>query len=185
MKLAPVALAYANHPQEAVARVADSARTTHGARQAIDASRHLAGLLVGALNGAGRDELLGGPAFEPVAGLWEREPLHPEIAEVASGSFRVKEPPAIEGANYVVRALEAALWAAARSESFEEGVLRAVNLGEGADTTAAIYGQLTGAIYGVDAIPLRWRERLVMRERIEELADELHELSSRIGAPGG
>ena len=73
----------------------------------------------------------------------------------------------------MVLALEAALWAFAKSRTFEEGALLAVNLGDDADTTGAIYGQLAGAHYGVAAIPARWRERLALRERIETLADGL------------
>lgn len=47
----------------------------------------------------------------------------------------------------VVKSLEAALWAFHAAESFEEAVLRAVNLGDDADTTGAVCGQLAGA-YG-------------------------------------
>jgi ADP-ribosylglycohydrolase len=180
MKLAPVALAYAKHPLEAVLRAAESARTTHGAPQATDATRYFAGLLVGALAGADVSQLLHQGAFEPSPGIWDQNPLHPEVAEVAAGSFLAKEPPAIQGAGYIVRALEAALWALMKTRTFEDGVLLAVNLGDDADTTAAIYGQLAGALYGVDAIPARWRAQLAMRERIEELADELFVLAERI-----
>jgi len=55
-----------------------------------------------------------------------------------------------------------------------------VNLGDDADTTAAIYGQLAGALYGAHAIPARWLAKLVMGERIIELADELFTLSGTI-----
>jgi ADP-ribosylglycohydrolase len=51
--------------------------------------------------------------------------------------------------------------------------LAAVNLGDDADTTGAIYGQLAGAYYGVDAIPLRWRERIALAETILDFADRL------------
>ena len=76
-------------------------------------------------------------------------------------------------------ALEAALWALATTDSFEQGALAAVNLGDDADTTGAIYGQLAGAIYGVEGIPESWREKIVMREEIEAMADRLLELSER------
>jgi ADP-ribosylglycohydrolase len=64
----------------------------------------------------------------------------PEKIE-AAGSFKRKEPPEIRGTGYVVESLEAALWAFARPSSFWEGALLAVNLGDDADTTGAIYGQ--------------------------------------------
>jgi len=180
MKLAPVALAYAQHPAHAVRHAGDSARTTHGALQAIDASRYFAGLLVNALHGADVSQLLHQGTVEPLPGLWDTDPMHPQVAAVAAGSFHAKEPPAIKGTGYIVDALEAALWALMKTRTFEDGVLAAVNLGDDADTTAAIYGQLAGALYGADAIPARWLDKLVMRDRIIELADELFTLSSTI-----
>ena len=62
----------------------------------------------------------------------------------------------------MVDSLEAALWAFHRSRNFREGALLAVNLGDDADTTGAIYGQIAGAHYGVEAIPAKWRQRLTM-----------------------
>jgi ADP-ribosylglycohydrolase/protein-tyrosine phosphatase len=177
MKLAPVALAYANRPVEAIRYAAESARTTHGAPEAADACRYFAGLIVGALGGESPDALLQDRPFEPVAGIWESEPLHPKIAAVAAGSFNHAEPPQIRGAGYVVDALEAALWALRSTTTFEEGVLAATNLGDDADTTAAIYGQLAGALYGVGGIPEHWRERVLKRDEILELADGLYEMS--------
>jgi ADP-ribosylglycohydrolase len=106
-------------------------------------------------------------------GYWEERPLAPEIYEVAAGSFKRKELPEIKGSGYVVRSLEAALWAFYRSDSFEEGCLMAVNLGDDADTTAAVYGQLAGAFYGEGAIPESWRAKLAHRRLIEDLAEKL------------
>ncbi len=83
-----------------------------------------------------------------------------------------------------MEALEAALWAFWNTDDFETGALAAVNLGDDADTTGAIYGQLAGAFYGVDAIPESWRGRLAMSGRILELADGLFELSGRIEEEG-
>jgi ADP-ribosyl-[dinitrogen reductase] hydrolase len=172
MRLAPVPLYFAAVPEQAIAHAAASSRTTHAHLEAVDACRYFAGLLVGAVHGATRDELVE-PHFSPVPGLWQREPLAPGIAEVAGGSFLRREPPAIRGDGYVKRSLEAALWAFARSTCFEDGALLAVNLGEDADTTGAIYGQLAGAYYGVDAIPRRWREQLAQLETLESFAARL------------
>ena len=77
----------------------------------------------------------------------------------------------------MVDSLEAALWAFHRTETFRAGALAAVNLGDDADTTGAVYGQLAGAYYGEDGIPAEWRDKLAMRETIERLADRLRELS--------
>ena len=106
-------------------------------------------------------------------GLWDREPLAPKIHDVAAGSFLRREPPHIRGTGYVVHSLEAALWAFAKSTSFEHGALLAVNLGDDADTTGAVYGQIAGAFYGADAIPGRWRSRLARLETLESFAERL------------
>jgi hypothetical protein len=104
--------------------------------------------------------------------------LHHEIAAVARGSFRRREPPEIRGSGYVVESLEAALWALSRTDSFRDGALAAVNLGDDADTTGAVYGQLAGALYGEDGIPAEWRTKLALRETIERSAERLHELAA-------
>lgn len=176
MRLAPVPLAFAQDPERAIHTAGEMSRTTHGAPEPVDACRYFAGLLAGALAGEDRETLLS-PRYSPVPGLWARAPLAPRIDAVAAGSFQSKDPPAIRGTGYVVAALEAALWAFAKSRTFEEGALLAVNLGDDADTTGAIYGQLAGAHYGVEAIPARWRARLALRERIAALTEGLPALA--------
>jgi ADP-ribosyl-[dinitrogen reductase] hydrolase len=106
-----------------------------------------------------------------------------EVELVAAGSFLTKEPPEIRGTGYVVESLEAALWAFDRTDTFRDAVLAAANLGDDADTTAAICGQLAGAYYGASAIPDEWLEKLAMRERIEEMADALLDLSGIAADP--
>ena len=178
MRLAPVALAFASDPEQALHKAGESSRTTHGAPEPIDACRYYAGLIVGACQGCSKNELLSS-YFSPVDAHWQRDELSPKISQVAAGSFKKKQPPEIIGGGYVVHALEAVLWAFWNTENFKEGVLRAVNLGDDADTTGAIYGQLAGAFYGVEEIPKGWREQLVMSERIIELSDQLLNLSSQ------
>ena len=177
MRLAPVALFYAQRPREAIERAGESSRTTHGAREAVDACRYFAGLMVGALQGGSKEELLS-PRYCPVPGLWTESPLAPKIAAVAAGSFTAKEPPAIRGTGYVVDCLEAALWAFHRSDTFKDGALLAVNLGDDADTTGAVYGQLAGAYYGEQGIPEPWRAKLAYRELIERSAEQLCSLAT-------
>ncbi|QDU19088.1 ADP-ribosylglycohydrolase family protein [Urbifossiella limnaea] len=176
MRLAPAPLAFAADPALAVKRAGDSSRTTHGAAECVDACRYYGGLLVGAIQGRSKDELLA-PNFEPVPGLWAAEPLAPKVAAVAAGSFRTKAESAVSGSGYVVHTLEAALWAFAATDTFRDGALKVVNLGDDADTTGAVYGQLAGAYYGADAIPAEWREKLAMRAEIEALADGVQRLA--------
>jgi ADP-ribosyl-[dinitrogen reductase] hydrolase len=155
MKLAPVVLAYAARPDVAIRFAGESARTTHGAAVAIEASRAFAALLLGALHDT------------------DPPPAGDGLAPVLSST---REPPEVRGGGYIVDALEAALWALRTATSFEDGVLRAVNLGDDADTTAAIYGQLAGARHGIDAIPAKWRERLHRHDEIVAFADALYDL---------
>jgi ADP-ribosyl-[dinitrogen reductase] hydrolase len=182
MRLAPVPLAFRQNVELAIHQAGESSRTTHGAATTIDACRYFAGLLLGALEGRSKEDLLSsffcpGPDEQ----YWKRHPLSPEIAEIANGSFKQKQPPAIIGSGFVVRSLEAALWAFYRSDTFREGALRAVNLGNDADTTGAIYGQLAGAFYGVNAIPGDWVKRLIMRDFVSQSADALFDSSSALG----
>ena len=175
MRLAPVAMFFAGRPAQVIAAAAESSRTTHGAVVAIDACRYLAALLVGAFSGVDKEALLS-PGFSPVPGYWGAHPLCPEIAAVADGSFRRKAPPEIRGTGYAAESLEAALWAFATTDSFRDGCLRAVNLGDDADTTGAVYGQLAGAFYGERGIPLEWRAKLALWPVLDEYAERLYDL---------
>lgn len=176
MRLAPIPLAYANQPHQAIAYADDSSCTTHGAQTARDACRYLASLLIGALNGTSKAELLDAHD-SPIPGIWKEAPLCPEIEAIAAGSYKHKQPPEIAGTGYVVQSLEAALWAFYHSTTFADGCLKAINLGNDADTTGAVYGQLAGAYYGDEGIPEHWRMQIAMRERIIELADGLYDLA--------
>jgi ADP-ribosyl-[dinitrogen reductase] hydrolase len=178
MRLAPVPMAYAFDPVRATELAGESSRTTHAARAAVDACRYYAGLLVGALNGAEKEDLLS-PLYHPEAGYWEQHSLHPEIREIAMGSFHERRPPDIRGSGYVVRSLEAALWAFSNSDSFRDGCLRAVNLGDDADTTGAVYGQIAGAFYGYQGIPDSWTAKLALAEQIGAFARDLYELARK------
>jgi ADP-ribosyl-[dinitrogen reductase] hydrolase len=173
MRLAPVPLAYASDLSAVIHYSGESSRTTHGAPAAVDACRSFGLMIAAAARGAGKDAVLSDE-------LWQNESLAPEIEEIASGSFKLKQPPDIQGSGHVVRSLEAALWALHITDDFRSGALAAVNLGDDADTTGAVYGQIAGTLYGEEAIPEAWLERLAMRERIVELADALLELSNEI-----
>lgn len=176
MRLAPVPLFYAKNPLKAIEHSAESSRTTHQATTAVDACRYFGALIVGAVNGVSREELLS-KHYTPIPGYWEENPLVAEIDEIAAGSFKHRQPPKIEGSGYVVKSLEAALWAFYHSNSFREGCLLAVNLGMDADTTGAVYGQLAGAFYGEKDIPKSWRSQLIRSELIESIASNLFAIS--------
>jgi ADP-ribosylglycohydrolase len=174
MRLAPVPLYYVESPREAIQRSGESSRTTHGAASAIDACRYFGGLIVGAILGITKEELLS-DRYSPVQEYWQENSLVREIDDIAAGSFKRLKPPRIKGTGYVVKCLEAALWAFYSSDSFREGCLLAVNLGDDADTTGAVYGQIAGAYYGEDGIPEDWCRKLAHIELIKSFADGLQE----------
>ena len=180
MRVAPVPLAFRRLPGVAIAAAGGSSTTTHRAPASIDSCRYFAGLVVGALAGVGKSELMSA-AYAPEKGIWDREPLTAAVAAVAAGSFKEKNPPEIRGDNNVVKTLEAALWAFNRTSDFEAGCVQAVGLGQDADTTGAVFGALAGAYYGKRGLPPRWLAKLRHEELLTGFAEGLHALSYRIG----
>jgi ADP-ribosyl-[dinitrogen reductase] hydrolase len=166
MRLAPAAIRWWPEIDVAQERAAESSRTTHAADRPVDCCRLLGAMLAALIGGRPADEVLG-------ADFWRWGPLHPEVEAVARGSWRTKEPPAIKGGGYCVEALEAAIWAVAGADDLKAAVLRAANLGDDADTTAAIAGQLAGARGGAAGIPRGWREKLELSDRMAALAASL------------
>lgn len=176
MRLAPVALFYAKNLRQGIDKCAESSLPTHAALETLDACRYFGALIIGAIQGVDKDKLLS-ENYEPIAGVWKANPLGPNIAAVAQGSFKKLQPPDIKGSGYVVKSLEAALWAFYRADNFKEGCLMAVNLGDDADTTGAVYGQLAGAYYGISGIPHEWVDKIFMRDKIITMADEIYRIS--------
>jgi ADP-ribosyl-[dinitrogen reductase] hydrolase len=169
MRLAPVPMFWAASAEATWQQAGESTRTTHGALEAIECSRLFALQLRAALQGEGKAAIL---ATAPPA------PLSEKVAALARGDYASKPREHIKGSGYCVESLEAALWCFAHTQSFEEAVLAATNLGDDADTTAAICGQLAGAFYGVQGIPANWLDKLVMREEIAQMADRLLALAN-------
>lgn len=170
MRLAPVAIAYRHDPEQAVRSAGEMSRTTHAAPEAVDACRYFAWLLCQAFEGRQKGEILNGPLPHFL------QDLSPKIADVAAGSYATKTAEQMRASGYVVHTLEAALWAFYHPADFRDGALMAVNLGEDADTTGAVYGQLAGAYYGEEGIPQAWREKIAMASTIVSLAENLLQL---------
>lgn len=167
MRLAPVVLFAWPDAAAALALAADSSRTTHGAPEAVESCQLFAALLCAALAGQYRDDLLRRIAYRP---------SQEKLTLLAGGAFVFKDEGQIRGTGYCVHSLEAALWCFFNTRNFEDAVLRAANLGDDADTTAAIVGQIAGAYYGVEGIPARWLARLALRDDIEQMADKLYRM---------
>jgi ADP-ribosyl-[dinitrogen reductase] hydrolase len=174
MRLAPVALFYFPSLDEVMKFSADSSRTTHAATEAVECCMLLGALLVHALHGGSKASVLS------MQGLEFHEP---KVAAIANGSYATRSRAEVTGSGYSVASLEAALWCFHHTTNFADAVLAAANLGDDADTTAAIVGQLAGAHYGIGSIPIHWLEKLHMRADIESMADALHRAATSRGVP--
>ncbi|CAF1200777.1 unnamed protein product [Didymodactylos carnosus] len=179
MRLAPLPLFFCRSPQDAIYNAGKSALLTHGDVRSADACRYYAALIVSAALNATKKDLLEDDFYQKCCkkGWFRDKPLHKEIEEIAQGSYKKQGgyDDGIRGKGYVVKALEAALWAFWSDEnSFEIGALHAVNLGDDTDTTAAIYGQLAGVVYGIDKIPEKWIKKLYAKDFLNCLAEWLN-----------
>ncbi|MEW6263457.1 MAG: ADP-ribosylglycohydrolase family protein [Thermodesulfobacteriota bacterium] len=165
MRLAPVPIFFCPDLEAVERYSAESSRTTHGAEECLDACRLFGRIICRALMGESKDKVLFGDSVSFQGA--------DKIAAIAQGSWRDKAEADIRGSGYVVESLEAALWCFHRTDTFQDAILTAVNLGDDADTTAAVCGQVAGAFYGQAGIPTSWLERLAMRREITRLADRL------------
>ena len=164
MRLAPVAMFYDPDLEALLHYAGESSRTTHGARECIDACRYFAALLHLCFSGSGKEQILACDLYTPVTG---------KVRTIAAGDYRQKPQEAIRGTGYVIDCLEAALWCFDHTDSYRDAVLAAANFGQDADTTAAVCGQIAGAYYGIGAIPPEWRNRITLHHEILSIADRL------------
>ena len=171
MRLAPIAIAFQRHPAQAIAQAIESSKTTHAAPLCLDSCGLLAAILVALLHSADKSVL------EQIDYVATTEP----VQRLQQGSWRHKQYAELTGSGFVIDCLEAALWCFWHTDNYADCVLAAANLGNDADTTAAVAGQLAGACYGLDAIRSDWHQALHQREAITALADQLFELS--LGMP--
>lgn len=181
MRLAPVAMYFHDEPNLLLHAAELSSRTTHASEECLASCRYLAAVLHCCLSGAsGKDAVL----------AWASKlELPPNMARIREQRFRSVGADEVRGTGYVTECLEAALWCFWHTNTYEDAVLAAANLGDDADTTAAVCGQIAGAYYGLRAIPARWLEELHGREKIERISSDLvppkyRHLHSRPDAPG-
>lgn len=172
MRLAPVPIRFIDSPEQAAFLSAEQSRTTHGAVECLEASELFGQVLVRALQGGfSKSQVLVSGHSSPATSLG--------LQAITAGEYFGYSRNQIKGTGYVVDSLEAALWCFYTTDNFREAVLMAANLGDDADTTAAITGQVAGAFYGESAIPREWLGRLVMGLEIGAMAERL----SKAGDP--
>ena len=169
MRLAPVPLFFYPSEKEIMISSAESSATTHAHVVCEDACALLGLIICRVLDGKSKDVALFGNIDHKPHGVLVSD----DILHIAKGSYRNKLDSKIKGSGYVVESLEAALWCFWKTNSFKEAILKAVNLGDDADTTAAVCGQVAGAFYGESGMPKEWLDKLVMRGEIGIMAEKL------------
>lgn len=166
MRLAPVAMFYRHDIDSALHFAGESSRTTHGSALCIDAGKLFCDLLIRAMQYDDKDQVLN-TTYLPTTELVHR---------IAQKHYLNLSYEQLTGSGYVIESLESALWCFYHGNSFRECILLAANIGNDADTTAAICGQIAGAWYGLHQIPYDWFEALTDSKDIIQLANELFEL---------
>lgn len=169
VRLAPAAMVHADLC-EVMFAARSSSRLTHGNPDCVLACELFATYLWRALRCDGDKCAVLAP---PRVGIDDSSPL----MAVACGCYRTMIRDEVESTGDVVHTLEAALWAFWHGNDFASTVLLAANLGEDADSVAAVAGQLAGAFYGVNSIPVNWLGLLAKKNKIQAMADRLYEIA--------
>jgi ADP-ribosylglycohydrolase len=171
MRFAPVAIFFSPVKNVSLKELLNNAKessiVTHAEKRTVEGCQIMAWLMYSIFNGEERKSTL----FNGLSNAFSD--LSSDMERIVSGSFLNKNRDQIKGTGFVVDSLEAALWCFANSDNFEEGALLAANLGDDADTTAAIYGQLAGAFYGIEQLPEHWLRKLAWRDKLEQTAEFL------------
>ena len=178
MRLAPVPMLLHRDPHMAIEFSGYSSLTTHNHGGAVDSCRYLGALIVGAIQGATKNELLSQP-FVPKGlenNYWEKHPVCNEVLEVIMSSH--DELVAPENSGGAVLALKAVLWHLKRANSFEEGVLNISNQGNDSDTVAAIFGQVAGPLFR--SIRQDWIDVLSMSSFLQAVSMSLSVMAEHV-----
>jgi len=173
MRLAPICLYYVNDFNQAVHYAALNSKTTHGSPIAVDSCRYFAYVVVHLLNGYEKNMIFSNKFIHDVYTFFNDSPLHKELEPIVNGDFMTKSEDEIFSTGYAIHSLEAAMWSFYHTKSFKEAILKAVNLGDDADTVGAITGQIAGAYYSYDGISEKWLKELSQYELIKSVTCKL------------
>lgn len=170
MRLAPVPIYYRNDFKEAVEYSGKSSLTTHNNQMAIDSCKYLGALIQQFINARIKMDAFKIKVIKETALDLN---LTNKVIDSITGSFE-KNRDEIKSDGFVIHTLEASLWSFLNTDSFKQAVLLAANLGDDADTTAAVTGQLAGAYYGFSSIPEKWLNKLADYSLLKDIAEKLY-----------
>ncbi|HEY9808109.1 MAG TPA: ADP-ribosylglycohydrolase family protein [Halomicronema sp.] len=177
MRILPLAFYHKSvNFEELINRVHQVSQITHGHLRSQIACGIYISVAVGLLEGLNlKNAYLKG--LEKVNFIYNQPPFEKEFNQhfqkIFSGKIDKLSAKDIHSSGYVIHTLEACLWCLLTSSSYKEAVLKAVNLGEDTDTTAAVTGGLAGIYYGYDGIPAEWVSQIAKKEEIMDLAKRL------------
>ena len=173
MRIWPIPLYYYSDPEKALLYAWESSKATHHTDLCIGSCMYYTWLIIWAMNWASKKELLS-PYYSPVKDYRKTHELADILKPIIEWSYKMKDRYQINPSGYVVDTLETALWGFWMSESFEDWLMKVVNLWGDADTTWCIYWYLAWAYYWYDAIPKEWINRLVEKEKIKDFWEKLY-----------
>jgi ADP-ribosyl-[dinitrogen reductase] hydrolase len=174
MRLAPVPIYFKDDFAEAVKYSGESSLTTHNNQMAVDSCRYFGGLLQQFINARIKMKAFKIKVIKDTAVDLD---LDERVIMAVNGAFK-KGKNEIKSDGFVINTLEASLWSFINSDSFEDAVLTAVNLGDDTDTVAAVTGQLAGAYYGYQLIPDKWLTKLADYDLLKEIVEKLYRSKS-------
>ena len=168
MRIAPVPIVWGKSAVRAWKEGEASSKTTHTNDEAVWSCGFFASVCGKAIAGCSKQELL----------RYVRHHYGPML-----NNFEGKSRDEISTSGYVRNTLEAALWAFFGTDTFEDGLVLLVNMGEDADTVGAVFGTLAGAYYGLGGIPARWLAALQKKEMTEAVFQDLWEVAAKNWSP--
>lgn len=162
MRLAPAVIKYHNDSDRAIATAIMQGETTHGSVEACDSCDLLARVLLTAYSTTDKNAILN---------IDVQEHWSDSVKNILNRLDVSRDE--VKSSGYVIHTLHAALWCFKNTDNFRDAILLATNLGEDADTVAAVTGQIAGAYYGMSGIPIMWLDKLYETGRFIELVDKL------------
>ena len=178
-RVAPISIFYHLSDIYSPRAIRMQAQLTHAHPASVDAAAVFGHMLYLALHGASKEAVLAAKWFKIDSFSADPESQKIRALFLPQAAWRHKTraelvPPANDPMGKSAEfTLECALWAISKSDNFRDALLIAINLGGDADAVGSVTGQLAGSLYGMNEIPLEWRNQVVLGADMERLAQGL------------
>lgn len=180
MRILPVALRFTDQPSDVIAnRLEIASAITHGHQRSRMACVFF-GFVVSQLQLGWKPTDAIEAARAEFTKLYDKAAEFGRFKHILSDDLVSLPEGEIVSTGYVLHTLHASLWCLLTTSSFEECVLKAVNLGGDTDTTGCVAGGLAGVHYGFDSIPQKWIQSLARREEVAALFNRFADLTSSL-----